>query len=311
MKRIVFAACGLIVGVSFAGVPVELKNAGFHETDGEGGAVGWSRHPNWHAEKAGHNGSGGMVWECASAAAFERGGPGQRVTLKPGKRYDFHALVKTEGVVTQRKSIYQGLTVCVECYGADGKMMFYDMARPTASGTSDWTSMSGTTREIPDGVAEAYLRALAKQCVSGRAVFDNMYLAEHDTPTVEGVFPHVYRRESTGGPVRFSASINADVHENKLEDYAVTFTYMVPGGAMGSSRPTVNVTFVTSPKLSYALVSTGLPVSSTLTSLPLTSYSASLRLCVKTSPNPGHSSLTVSPKPFTYVLRHRAPSIER
>ena len=135
MKRIVFAACGLIVGVSFAGVPVELKNAGFHETDGEGGAVGWSRHPNWHAEKAGHNGSGGMVWECASAAAFERGGPGQRVTLKPGKRYDFHALVKTEGVVTQRKSIYQGLTVCVECYGADGKMMFYDMARPTASGT--------------------------------------------------------------------------------------------------------------------------------------------------------------------------------
>ena len=239
MKRIVFAACGLIVGVSFAGVPVELKNAGFHETDGEGGAVGWSRHPNWHAEKAGHNGSGGMVWECASAAAFERGGPGQRVTLKPGKRYDFHALVKTEGVVTQRKSIYQGLTVCVECYGADGKMMFYDMARPTASGTSDWTSMSGTTREIPDGVAEAYLRALAKQCVSGRAVFDNMYLAEHDTPAVEGVFPHVYRRESTGGPVRFSASINADVHENKLEDYAVTFTYMVPCGAMGASRPTV------------------------------------------------------------------------
>ena len=238
MKRIVSVACGLAVGVVFAGVPVELKNAGFHETDGEGGAVGWSRHPNWHAEKAGHNGSGGMVWECASAAAFERGGPGQRVTLKPGKRYDFHALVKTEGVITQRKSIYQGLTVCVECYGADGKMMFYDMARPTASGTSDWTSMSGTTREIPDGVAEAYLRALAKQCVSGRAVFDNMYLAEHDTPAVEGVFPHVYRRESTGGPVRFSASINADVHENKLEDYAVTFTYMVPGGAMGSSRPT-------------------------------------------------------------------------
>ena len=79
----------------------------------------------------GHNGSGGMVWECAEESAFKRGGPGQRVTLKPGRRYDFSALVKADGVVTQRKSIYQGLTICVECYDANGKMMFYDMARPT------------------------------------------------------------------------------------------------------------------------------------------------------------------------------------
>ena len=230
MKRIFSAVCCLMAGAVFAGTPVELTNAGFHETDGKGGAVGWSHHPNWHAEKAGHNGSGGMVWECASAAAFKSGGPGQRVTLKPGKRYDFHALVKTDGVVTQRKSIYQGLTVCVECYGADGKMMFYDMARPTVSGTSDWTRVSGVTREIPDGVAESYLRALAKRCVSGRGAVDNMYLAEHDTPPVEGVFPHVYRREATGGKVRFSASINADVHENRLEDHSVEFTYVAVDG---------------------------------------------------------------------------------
>jgi len=216
---------------AFAGAPVELKNAGFHETDGKGGAVGWTAHPNWHAEKAGHNGSGGMVWECEEESAFKRGGPGQRVTLKPGRRYDFSALVKADGVVTQRKSIYQGLTICVECYDANGKMMFYDMARPTLNGTSDWTKMSGSTREIPDGVAESYFRALAKQCVSGRGVVDNMYLAEHDTPAVECVVPHVYRRESTGGTVRFSASINVDIYENKLEDYSATFKYA------GGSKP--------------------------------------------------------------------------
>ena len=64
---------------AFAGVPVELKNAGFHETDGKGGAVGWSHHPNWHAEKAGHNGSGGFVFECSEAKPVKSGRPQQEI----------------------------------------------------------------------------------------------------------------------------------------------------------------------------------------------------------------------------------------
>ena len=227
MKRIIFAACGLFAGAALAGVPVELKNAGFHQTDGKGGAVGWSHHPNWHAEKAGHNGSGALVWECASESEVKIGGPGQEVKLKPGKRYDFSAIFKPDGVVTQRKSIYQGLTLYVEGYDAKGKWMFGDMARPPAAGKSDdWIKVEGLTREIPEGVAKAYFRVIAKRCVSGRGAVDNVYLAERETVAVEGVFPHVYRRESTGGPVRFSASINADVHENRLEDYTAEFTYV-------------------------------------------------------------------------------------
>ena len=248
MKRIFSVACGLAVGVVFSGVPVELKNAGFHQTDGNGGAVGWSHHPNWHAEKAGHNGSGALVWDCASENEIKSGGPGQEVALKPGKRYDFSALVKADGLVTQRKSPYQGLTICVEGYDANGKWMFGDTARPAVAGTSaDWVKVEGLTREIPDGVAKIYFRAIAKRCVSGRGAVDNLYLAEHDTPAVECVLPHVYRRESTGGPVRFSASINTDVHENKLEDYSVSFTYMASGGAMGASRPTMVPGKVVSP----------------------------------------------------------------
>ena len=80
MKYMTFAmAVGVMAGVVFAGAPVELKNAGFHQTDGKGGAVGWSHHPNWHAEKAGHNGSGALVWECASESEIKNGGPGQEV----------------------------------------------------------------------------------------------------------------------------------------------------------------------------------------------------------------------------------------
>ena len=238
LKRIVFAACGLLAGAAFAGTPVELKNAGFHQTDGKGGAVGWSRHPNWRAEKVGHNGSGAIVWECASESEVKIGGPGQEVKLKPGKRYDFSAIIKADGLVTQRKSPYQGLTLYVEGYDAKGKWMFGDTARPAVAGTSpDWVKVEGVTREIPEGVAKAYFRAIAKRCVSGRGAVDNMYLAERETVAVEGVFPHVYRRESTGGKVRFSASINADVHENKLEDYSATFTYVADDAAGSASQP--------------------------------------------------------------------------
>ncbi len=238
---------------AFAGTPVELKNAGFHETDGKGGAVGWSHHPNWHAEKAGHNGSGALVWECSSESEVQIGGPGQEVKLKPGKRYDFSAIFKPDGVVTQRKSIYQGLTLYVEGYDADGKWMFGDMARPPVAGKSDdWIKLEGMTREIPDGVAKAYFRVIAKRCVSGRGAVDNMYLAERETVAVEGVFPHVYRRESTGGPVRFSASINADVHENKLEDYSATFTYVA-----GNEKKTVSGEIV-SPVEAVATLDTSL-----------------------------------------------------
>ena len=230
--KIVLLACGLLVSTAFAGKPVELKNAGFHQTDGKGGAVGWTHHPNWHAEKAGHNGSGGMVWECASESEFKIGGPGQEVVLKPGKRYDFSALIKADGLVTQRKSPYQGLTIHVEGYDAKGKWMFGDTARPCVAGKSaDWVKVDGMTREIPEGVAKAYIRVIGKRCVSGRGVADNVYLAEHDTLAVECIVPHVYRRESTGGPVRFSASINADIHENKAEDYSAKFTYMAADGS--------------------------------------------------------------------------------
>ena len=226
MKKLVMLVCGLFAGAAFAGEPVELKNAGFHQTDGKGGAVGWSHHPNWHAEKAGHNGSGGLVWECASESEVKIGGPGQEVKLKPGKRYDFSALIKADNLITQRKSPYQGLTVYVEGYDAKGKWMFGDAARPCVAGKSaDWVKVEGLTREIPEGVARAYIRVIGKRCVSGRGAADNVYLAEHDTPAVECVVPHVYRRESTGGPVRFSASINADLHENQLADYTAEFTY--------------------------------------------------------------------------------------
>ena len=224
MKSIATAVAALAAASALAGNPVELKNAGFHLTDGAN-AVGWSAHPNWRAEKAGQNGSGGIVWECAAEGDAKDGGPSQDVALVPGRRYNFSAVFRPSGVETMRASPWQGMTLCIEGYDAAGNQMFSDMATPCVSGTSeDWVKVSGQTREIPAGVARAAFRVIAKRCTRGLCAVDDMYLEEDEATPVEGVYPHVYRRESTGGPVKFSASINADAKQ--LNDYSAVFAYV-------------------------------------------------------------------------------------
>ena len=66
--------------------------------------------------------------------------------LKPGKRYDFSAIIKADNLVTQRKSPYQGLTIYVEGYDARGKWMFGDTARPAVAGTSPALDMAAKYR---------------------------------------------------------------------------------------------------------------------------------------------------------------------
>ena len=64
---------------ALAGKPLEIQNAAFEQVGKDGVPVGWSKHPNWHAERAGHNGSGGYVFECTDAKERRGGRPGQVV----------------------------------------------------------------------------------------------------------------------------------------------------------------------------------------------------------------------------------------
>lgn len=228
-----FAAilCTLLPLVAFSGNLVEVVNAGFEKVDKDGYPSSWSRHPNWHGERAGHNGSGGMVFECAGAEERRRGNPRQEVRLEPGRRYRVSALVRTDRIVTERKTSGQGISIGIDCFGADGKWVFTSMARPMLSGTTDgWRKMEAVTKVIPGNVAHAYVMPIAQGCVSGRAAIDNVTVEEYDLPPVESVFPHAYRNESCGGPVRFSASINADLGKNRQEDYTATFAYVSSAG---------------------------------------------------------------------------------
>ena len=230
---VVAAVAAAMLGVAFAGAPVEVKNAGFEQVDKDGYPLGWSKHPLWRGERVGHNGSGGFVYECASQeeAKKKSGRPGQLITLKPGKRYYISALVKTTNVVTERKTTAQGISIYIEGYDAKGKWRFGRIANPCVSGTTkDWVKVEAVTREVPDGIVRAYVQPIAQGLAVGRGVVDNIYVAEYDVPPVEGVFADVYRHESAGGPVRFAASLNIDVRAGRIEDHVATFAYTAAGG---------------------------------------------------------------------------------
>ena len=236
MNRLVaFALCVIGIAANAANIPVELQNAGFEQVDKKGYPVGWSRHKDWRGERCGHNGSGGIVFE-RNATTPSKGRPSQKIEVQPGKRYYFSALVKAENIVTDRKSPAKGMTLYLEGFNADKKWLFGTMARPCVSGTSgDWVKVEGLTRKIPEGVKDAYIQPYASGCISGVGVVDKVFVAAVESMPVEGVFSDAYRNESTGGKVKFFASLDIDSSKAKLEDHSVKFTYAGMNGSKCSA----------------------------------------------------------------------------
>ena len=223
-------AIAALFSVFAAEVPLEIKNAGFETVGKDGFPVGWSKHKDWHGERCGHNGSGGMVFERKVASAPSRGRPGQPIALKHGKRYYISALVKTENIEIARKTPAMGMTIHLEGYNASNKWVFGTIARPCVSGTSkEWIKVEGVTPVISENIKSAYIQPLAHGCISGLGVVDNIYVAELEAKPVGAVFSDAYRNESTGGKVRFSAALDID-RKIALEKYTVEFAYVAEGG---------------------------------------------------------------------------------
>ena len=218
----IFALCSAVLS---AGTPVALTNAGFEKRGKDGYPVGWSRHPNWHGERAGHNGSGGLVFECAAGAKQAKGRPQQEVKLEAGKRYRVSALVKADGLRTERDTDALGMGIYIEGYDANGKWIFGGRSRRLARGNTDWKKVEFVTKPVPEGVVRFYLQPMARKCVAGRGVIDNVNIEEYDMKPVAGVFSDAYRNEAWGGTVRFSAALNLDLKVHAITDYSAVFTY--------------------------------------------------------------------------------------
>lgn len=232
IKVIAFALCGIGIAANAAHIPVELVNAGFEQVDEDGYPKGWRKHKDWHGERCGHNGSGGIVFERNATTLGKKGGrPSQKIKVEAGKRYYFSALVKTENIVTDRKSQAKGVTLHLEGYKENNKWLFGTLARPAVSGTSkDWVKVEGVTPKMPEGIKDAYIQPIANGCISGVGIVDNVFVAAIENMPVEGVFSDAYRNESTGGNVKFFASLDVDCAKTIQEDYTIEFAYVRSDG---------------------------------------------------------------------------------
>ena len=217
---------------ALGGSVVEIRNSSFEQVGTNGYPVGWSACPNWRGERIGHNGSGGMVYECADIAkAKGREHVRQKIRLQLGKRYRLVAYVKTMDIVTERKSKDLGLTAYMCGFDADGKQIF-GAAAPFVNGTStDWVKRECLTAEVPDGVVEAYVGPLADGRCVGAGVVDDIYIEEVDMAPVVGVFTDAYRNEAVGGEVKFLAALNLDREKVSLADCTAGFSYTATDGS--------------------------------------------------------------------------------
>ena len=234
MKRTVFNAFGVVIAAVFeltaAGV-VDIRNASFEQVGTNGYPKAWSESRNWHGERNGHNGSGGIVYECNTASkAFNREFVQQKVCLQPGKRYRFSGLVKTMDIKPERKSKALGISVYICGFNAEGKKVFGAVARPFVQGTSkDWVKVDGLTVEVPDSVVEAYVGPLADGRCTGVGIVDDIYVEELDMAPVSGLFTDAYRNESAGGEVKFFAALNLD-RRVAVKDCTAEFSYQAADG---------------------------------------------------------------------------------
>ena len=226
---------GMLVPMLFSAlavqaVPLKIVNPSFEEAEG-GRCAGWELSPGMRqGRSAGHNGSGGLVWESSSPNAkqdFAR----QIVPLEAGKAYNFSVLVRTEGF----KSKKYGATMCIEWHDANGKWMAGAYAHGVTNPDEDWTLVKSVTREIPAEAASVTAMIFITSGCAGKAYFDNVTIEPVDREPVAFVFSSAYRNVAVEGPVRFHASL---YRPEDLKDTRAVFVRRDAAGAERRDEPT-------------------------------------------------------------------------
>lgn len=230
MKKAIVAGLCLTAGYLTAGEYVKMENPGFDAIE-NGVAKGWSKAgPAWRAERgAGLNGSGALVYDSAVAQHAPR--PSQAVQLKPGRKYKISARVIADGLKVDRpNSSAQGMTVMLSWFDAKGKWLGEAVATKAAKGkTDEWTVASVITPDMPAAATRFVVEPYVCGYGVGKGRIDNVVVETVDMNPVEVVTSSAYRNESTGGKVRFAATVNWSDNFPEKEQKA----YFVYTGADG------------------------------------------------------------------------------
>ena len=196
-----------VVSSAAAGEFVKIVNAGFGE-QADGVAAGWPKTTGWRAEpNAGFNGAGGLVYESEKGLKSR---PTQEISLKPGKKYKVTAKVIADDLKVDRPdSGGQGMCVLVSWFDKDGKWLGERQAGPAANGRmTEWRTIETITPDMPANATRFTIAPYVNGNGIGKARIDDIAVETCDMTPVEVVTCSAYRRESTGGLVRFGATVN-------------------------------------------------------------------------------------------------------
>ena len=220
----------LLVVAGMCSLTFALVNPSFEEIK-DGQAVGWSNGGRgMRAERgAGHNGSGGLVWESKTPSGGQSACL-QEVQVEAGRPYVFSCLVRTE-------KFKGGACICMEWYDAKGKWMSGGYTHGFNEPNCDWTLIKSVTREIPAEAKSVKVQVYVKKGSSGKVCFDNVAVAPYDREPVPFVFSSAYRGTAVRGPVRFHAALFPPAGA-KADDLSVKFTYAAADGRTVSAPGT-------------------------------------------------------------------------
>lgn len=193
-----------------------VRNAQFERVDAQCRAEAWQGwNDRWRADWSGHEDSRGAVFENNDGSHHST--LRQVVNVRPGRRYRFGAIVKTENL--RGKAV-----VCLEWCDKDGKYID-GRYTPGIWGTTDWTGQENVTPLIPANAAKVVVRTCCERGSVGRAVFDNVYVSEFGL--IDGVYSSRYRNRAADGEVRFVAVLNDGTDD--VRGYSAQFVLSSPG----------------------------------------------------------------------------------
>ena len=233
MKSIGIVLLTMCAVAAASAVPVKIADSAFEASDG-GKSPAWKLSPGMSIRPgAGHNGSGGLVWESVGPN-IKQDAATQNIPLEHGKAYTYSALVRTEGF----KSRKYGATLSINWYDAKRKWIAGAYVKGVTEENSDWKLIRGVTRNIPENAATVSVTLFITAGCSGRAYFDNVLIEPVDRNPVAFVFSSAYRNLAAKGKVRFHASLY------RPESERATKAMFVRRDASGVERrvsPTVEV----------------------------------------------------------------------
>lgn len=181
-----------------------VKNPSFEEVK-NGKAIGWnypSRTFSLSTDTA-SDGKNSIRFENQDASQYEF--CNQTLDLKAGEIYQYSCRIKTQNV----RSPGQGVTICIQWNGADGKWLGGAFPPLGVKGTvNEWTEISGLTRAIPDEAKKITLSVYGRQETVGTAWIDEVQVRRFVPPFFGPMTTDQYRQQTIGGQVNVFVTVN-------------------------------------------------------------------------------------------------------